>query len=560
MPLPRLTISIRIALVILFNTVLIGVSVGGAVVYVLNRDAEQDSYSAIDRNMRVAWRELERLGGPFRIVDERLMAGGAMLDGADAVVDAVVAQVGGTATIFRGDTRVATNVKKDDGTRAVGTKLARNAAYESVMQRGQPFRGFVDILGVPYITGYDPIRGPDGAVIGILYVGMPVAQFFASVEAVKAWTVAILLGCGLAGLVAGLLLARGWIVRPLEGITRAMGQIAGGRIDVALPYTDRPDDIGDMARTIEVFRTHVVENETLRREQAALDQQADERRREEMRRLADEMERRVRGTIAAIGGLAAGLHGSADQLSATAERTGQQGATLAEASEMASRNVETVSAAGHQLTASIQEISAQVGRSTAVAREAVGEARDTTRTVEGLSSSASRIGEVVNLIAGIAAQTNLLALNATIESARAGEAGKGFAVVAHEVKALAGQTAHATEEISQQVGEVQGGTAQAVGAIHTITATIDRIESYSAAIAGAVEEQGAVTAEIARNVDEASRGVRAVSDAVAAVAQAAAETGRMARDVLEASGTLSGESRKLEAEFERFLAEVRAKG
>jgi len=555
----RLTISLRVGLVILLNTVLIGVSVGLATLTVLNRNAEQDAYLAIDRNMRVAWNELTSQGRDFRIAEGRILAGTVPLNDNYALVDSIVAQVGGTATIFMGDTRVATNVRKEDGSRAVGTTLARNAAYESVLVRNQPYRGFVDILGVPYITGYDPIRDPSGAVIGILYVGIPVAQFFASAESVKTLTLLILVGCGAVGLGLGLLLARNTIVRPLRTITAAMSEIAQGRIDHPLTLTDRQDDIGDMARTLEVFRAHAAENERLTQEQNAQEERARQRRHAEMAALADDMEKRVHGVVAEIGTLTDHLHRSADDLAANADRTGQQGAALASASDIASANVETVSAAGHELSASIREIARQVEQSTAIAREAVAEAAETNRKVEGLSSATTRIGEVITLINGIASQTNLLALNATIESARAGEAGKGFAVVAHEVKTLAGQTAHATDDIALQISEVQNGTRATVEAIHVIAQTITRIDSFSASIAGAVAEQGTVTNEIARNVEAASLGVRDVSTSVSEVAQAAAETGRMAQDVFSIAECLKTHSRTLEGEVERFLAEIRCK-
>jgi len=545
--------------VILLNTILIGVSVGVATLVVLNRDAEQDAYLAIERNMRVAWNELKHLGGEYRLADGRILAGTVPLNGNFTPVDSVVAQVGGTATIFMGDTRVSTNVRKDDGSRAVGTKLARNAAYEAVLVRNEPYRGFVDILGTPYVTGYDPIRDPSGAVIGILYVGIPVAQFFASAEAVKSWTLLILIGCGIVGLGLGLLLAQRTIVRPLRAITAAMSDIAQGRIDRPLPLTDRKDDIGDMARTLEVFRSHAAENERLTLEQNAQEERVRAQRHVEMAALANEMETRVHGVVAEIGSLTDHLHRAADDLAANADRTGKQGAALASASDTASANVESVSAAGQELSASIREIARQVEQSTAIARAAVAEAAETNRKVEGLSSSTNRIGEVISLINGIASQTNMLALNATIESARAGEAGKGFAVVAHEVKTLAGQTAQATEDIAQQISAVQDGTRATVEAIHAIANTITRIDSFSTSIAGAVEEQGTVTSEIARNVEAASLGVRDVSTSVTEVANAAAETGRMAKDVFSIAESLKTHSRSLEGELVRFLAEIRSK-
>lgn len=553
----RLTISLRVGLVIVLNTALIGLSVGVATLTVLNRNAEQDAYIAIDTNMRVAWNELRAKGGTFRIADGRMLADDTPLNDDSALVDSIVAQVGGTATLFMGDTRIATNIRKSDGSRAVGTKLARNAAYESIFDRNQPYRGFVDILGVPYVTGYDPIRDGSGAVIGILYVGIPVAQFFTSAETVKTWTLLILIGCGAVGLGLGLLLAHNTIIRPLRKITVAMSDIAQGRSDTPLPFTTRQDDIGDMARTLEVFRANAADNERLNREQALQEERTRQQRHIEMTALADHMETKVHSVVAEIGALTDHLHRAADNLSANADRTGKQGAALASASNTASANVESVSAAGHELSASIREIARQVEQSTAIARAAVAEAAETNRKVEGLSSSANRIGEVISLINGIASQTNMLALNATIESARAGKAGQGFAVVAHEVKTLAGQTAQATDDIAQQISAVQDGTRAMVEAIHAIANTITRIDSFSASIAGAIEEQGTVTGEIARNVEAASQGVREVSTSVSEVAEAAAETGRMARDVFSIAESLKTHSRSLEGEVERFLAKIR---
>jgi len=217
-----------------------------------------------------------------------------------------------------------------------------------------------------------------------------------------------------------------------------------------------------------------------------------------------------------------------------------------------------VSSASLELTASIQEISKQVQTATAIAQAATREAEQTNARVAGLAQAASRIGEVVTLINSIASQTNLLALNATIEAARAGEAGKGFAVVANEVKGLANQTARATEEIAQQISAVQAEAEGAVAAILGISRTIARIDELSTAIAGAVEEQGAATAEIARNIDQASQGTAQVSTNIAQVATAATETGRLAHDVYSAADHMRDLSGVLDDAVKVFLNEVRA--
>ncbi|WP_157879087.1 methyl-accepting chemotaxis protein [Pararhodospirillum photometricum] len=554
-----MTVSQRVALVVLLNTLLIGLTVGVATLSILTQKAEQDALDAIDRSMRVAWNEVTALGEPLAVRDGLLYAGSQRLDDNDAVVDRIVAQVGGTATVFRGETRVATNVRKPDGTRAVGTTLARNAAHTAVFTRQEPYRGIVEILGEPYITGYDPIRGTDGSVLGILYVGMPVAQFFAAAEAVKTWILVTLVGCGALGLALALGLARLTIVRPLHGITATMARLAAGEEVQAIPHTERGDDIGAMARALEVFRANAAETLRLRGEAALRDEAQRRQRRQDLLALADEMEAKVHTVVQAAGTSIDRLHRAADDLTANAGRTGAQSTTLAQASTLASTKVETVAVAGQQLAASIQEIARQVAQSSQIAGEAVAEATQTRDIVEGLAQAATRIGEVLTLIDGIASQTNLLALNATIEAARAGEAGKGFAVVAHEVKTLAGQTGHATDDISRQIAAVQEGTRAVVAAIHAIAQTIGRIDTFSSGIAGAVEEQGAVTADIARTVEAASRGVRDVSTSVAAVAQAAADTGRMAQAVFGVAEELKRENQEIQDAIESFLTEVRGR-
>ncbi|GEO82527.1 methyl-accepting chemotaxis protein [Pararhodospirillum oryzae] len=554
----RLTVSRRIGLVVLLNTVLIGAPVAVMSTLVLEHEARTAAHAAIERNMRVAWNTLKARGDTIHEEGGHLFAGTTPLEEANDLVDEIVAQVGGTATVFRGDQRVATTIRSADGGRALGTTLARNAAFEAVFTREKPFRGIVDILGVSYITGYDPLIDQSGRVVGILYVGLPVAEYFAASHRVRFLTLVILGVSGAAGLGLALLVSRQTLTNPLRRIIDTMTQVAAGARSLPVPDTDRPDDIGAMARALAVFQANAAETERLRAEAERLDQEGRGQRRRELLALADQVEQRLRDAVTRGGASLARLNQAAQALARAAAEADQESATLASASEKASANVESVSAAGQQLAASIQEIARQVTQSTTLAQEAVSEARETSQTAQGLTETAGRIGAVLGLINAIASQTNLLALNATIEASRAGEAGKGFQVVAHEVKDLAGQTAKATDEIKDQIEAVQGETHAMVAAIDAIGHTIDRLASFSTAIAGAVEEQGAVTADIARNVDAASQGVRAVSGGVSTLAQTASETGRMAESLFAVAAELADENKILERELNRFLAELRA--
>jgi|GEM_PF-1115648 len=274
--------------------------------------------------------------------------------------------------------------------------------------------------------------------------------------------------------------------------------------------------------------------------------------------MADDFETNVKSVVDTVSASALQMQKSSAALGVASEETTRQATVMAAASEEASANVQTVASAAEELTASIREISRQVSESADIARKAVDEAKRTSGQVDKLSASADKIGEVVKLISDIAGQTNLLALNATIEAARAGDAGKGFAVVASEVKSLANQTAKATDEIGSQIAEIQSATGATVGAIRSIRETIERIDAIAAAIAAAVEEQGASTAEIARNVQQAAQGTQEVSSSIGSVTRAAQDAGISAKQMNGASAALTEESARLRQEVDRFLANIRA--
>ncbi len=371
------------------------------------------------------------------------------------------------------------------------------------------------------------------------------------------------------------------IVKPLTAMTRAMGEVAGGNFDVVLPGLGRKDEIGEMAQAVEDFKVKAAEKARLETEQqhareraavaekrAAEEHQAAEQKaaaeREEaarkaaMHKLANEFEAAVGGIIETVSSASTELEAAAHTLTKTADTTQQLSTAVAAASEEASVNVQSVASATEEMSSSVSEIARQVQESSKIANEAVKQAHQTDLRINELSAAASRIGNVVKLITSVAEQTNLLALNATIEAARAGEAGRGFAVVAQEVKALAAQTAKATEEIGSQIGSMQTATQESVAAIKEISGTIERISEISSSIAAAVGEQGVATGEISRNVSEAARGTAKVATNITDVNRGASETGSASAQVLSSAQSLSNESNRLKVEVGKFLNTVRA--
>jgi methyl-accepting chemotaxis protein len=348
------------------------------------------------------------------------------------------------------------------------------------------------------------------------------------------------------------------VTRPLRAITDCMRRLSQGERGLSIPGAGRSDEIGSMAEALQVFRDNAEETIRLREEQKAAQEQASADRKAARLRLAEDFQSAVGGIIESVSNASAQLVSAANLLSSTADSTQERSGAVAASSEETSANVQGVAAASEQLAATVSEIGRQVGTSRVIANEGVKQADATNARVNELSQSADRIGDVIGLINSIAGQTNLLALNATIEAARAGDAGKGFAVVAQEVKALAAQTAKATSEIESQIASMQSATRDAVGAIAEITETINQMSEISGAIAAAVEQQGLTTKEISRNVLEAARGTTEVASSISEVSRGASETGAASMEVLSSATSLSGESRNLKLEVEKFLASVRA--
>jgi len=356
--------------------------------------------------------------------------------------------------------------------------------------------------------------------------------------------------------IIGLVLARR-ITTPLSAMTAVMAQLAHHNLSVAVPYARHRNEIGDMAKSVKHFKDQMLRVQQLEKEQEEQNQHAQDQRRKDLNRFADSFEQSVGDIIHNVTSASTELQTASAQMSATAQDTTHQAGTVAQSASQASANVSTVASATEELNSSIAEIGQHVHRSTEVATQAVTSAKTTTQTVQSLEGQVTKIGEIVDLINDISDQTNLLALNATIEAARAGDAGKGFAVVASEVKHLATQTGRATQDIADQIGQIQKGTKDAVFAIGHISKIITEMHEISSAIAIAVEEQNAATSEIARNIDEASTGTQTVTENIANVEKTAQETGLAAGQIEDSAETLSEQAHILKAEMEAFLNRVR---
>jgi methyl-accepting chemotaxis protein len=371
----------------------------------------------------------------------------------------------------------------------------------------------------------------------------------------------LMLAMAVFGIVGSILL--GWLIgarglsRPIVTSVQRLRALSEGDTDSAVTGAERKDEVGDIARTMAVFRENLLAaREAQSRELREAEAKAARARKVE--EITSAFEAQTGEVVRTVAAAATEMETTASGMAQGAESTAQQASSVAAAAEQAAANVQTVAAAAEELAASVGEISRQVAESTRIAEEATGEATRTSEAVRTLSDNAQKISDVVRLISEIAGQTNLLALNATIEAARAGEAGKGFAVVASEVKNLAAQTGKATEEIAGQVTAVQSETARVVEAIQGMSTVITRLSQIAASIAAAVEEQGAATGEIARNVQEAAAGTGAVTQNIASVNRTAKTSGAAATQVQAAARELNRNAETLRGQVDAFLGQMKA--
>jgi methyl-accepting chemotaxis protein len=384
-------------------------------------------------------------------------------------------------------------------------------------------------------------------------------RIYAELEQRLHWTLSILsLLAAVALALAAVGVAIIWrvVTRPLGEITRVTTSVAGGDDGVTIPFRDRHDEIGALARSIGVFQEAMQRNAVLN-DRVRSDAEARATRQEAVASEIARFGAQIDATIVELSAVSTQIVGASSHLAAAVDEAASRTEAATSASAEASSNVRDIASAAEELTASVMEIDRQVAQSNAVAEQAVGEAERTNAEIRALDEAAKRIGDVVKLITAIAEQTNLLAINATIEAARAGEAGRGFAVVASEVKALAGQTARATEEIAGQIAGMQQATVRSVEAIASIQRTIREVGEITATIAAAVTEQGAATQEIARSADTASKRTAETASEVGRAGEATAGTRNNAAAVKSVADDLGTVATRIRHEVDGFFQKLR---
>ncbi len=590
----RASISTKVSLTIASAFLVLTLAVLGIVAKSSLDFARRQATQNQEASMRVAWDVIGERGKAFKRDGDNLLVGDHVLNGDFDGVDRVKNLVGGTATVFAGDKRITTNVTKPDGSRAVGTALAKGPVYDAVLGKGESYRGEAKILGRPFFVAYDPIKDASGQVIGVLYVGVPQADYFQPVYRQLGLLAVACVLLGAAGAAASVVMARRQL-SPLATLRDAMGKLMGGDLTVALPFAGRPDDIGLMADAVHRFRDDALEKTRMAGEAASARASAEAEREaagaegarraadqaQVVRRLADSLHRLSDGDLTVrltepfaedYEGLRAdfnraveGLEGAMSAVVSAVSGLNAGAGGIAQAADDLSRRSEAQAASLEETAAALDEITATVRKTASGAQEAyqavsqaqneAGRSREVVASaveaIGGIEASSRQVAQIITVIDEIAFQTNLLALNAGVEAARAGEAGRGFAVVAQEVRALAQRSAEAAKEIKTHIGDSERQVESGVALVGAAGETLQRI-------AGQVGAISSVITEIAASAQEQAAGLSQVNTAVNSMDQGTQATTAMASRSAASSQALLAEVRGLAELVQRFKVGVGA--